>query len=59
MLASCRPSGRHERARALKPFPEKRDICRATASCRLPTILGQKIIRDSVYGRLQLTAMQS
>jgi hypothetical protein len=59
MLASCRPSGRYERARALKPFPEERDICRTTASCRLPAILGQKIIRDSVYGRLQLAAMQS
>ena len=25
----------------------------------LPAILGQEIIRDSIYGRLQLTAMQS
>ena len=43
-----RPNGRHERARALKPFPEERDKGRTTAPRRLPAILGQKIIRDGV-----------
>jgi hypothetical protein len=44
MSASSGLSGRQEWARALKPFPEERDICRTTAPCRFPAILGQEII---------------
>jgi hypothetical protein len=48
MLTSCQPGGRHERARALEPFPEERDKRRTTTPRRLKAILRQEVIRNGV-----------